>query len=156
MFAFVDFSAAALFAVLPAGLFQEEQAAPAKRRPEVLVPGSTMILVSTDDLTATVQGVRQSALGRIFNEQEVKDFLAQPLKMAHAQIGQGMQQAQAIVPDIDKELHKLLDATYGRAFVALTHFKMDKPKEGAEPSPPDVGIVLGLEPTGGVDAIGWL
>ena len=44
-------------------------------RPEAMMPESTLFYMGTDDMQALMASARESAMGRIMREDEVKEFL---------------------------------------------------------------------------------
>jgi len=98
-------------------------------------------------------------MGKIFAEQEVKDFLAKPLAQARKAIDEGIAMAkqQPQLASLDLDVDKILAGSYGRAFLAITNFDFAMKDGALDPNAILVGLVIGLEPrAGAVDVLGTI
>jgi hypothetical protein len=75
------------------GLIGPDLAAQSVARPESLLPEETWIYLGTDDVDLLIERSKASPVGRVFQEQEVREFLEQPLQALHAAVESGLQQA---------------------------------------------------------------
>jgi hypothetical protein len=125
-------------------------------RPESLLPQGTIFFAGTDDLDAMLTKCKAAPIGKIFAEQEVRDFLQKPKEELRKLLDQGLAVAKQhpALANIELDPDKILAGPYGRAFVALTHVQLP-PAERFDPAAMDIGLVLGLEPrAGAVDVLG--
>ena len=122
---------------------------------ESLLPEGTIAYSGTGDLSAFLAEAKSKAAGKILREQEVQDFLEEPMQQIHGMLQMGIAQAQQTpaLQDIDLNPQTLFGGPFGRTFFALTHLTLP-----AEPgAAPDVGMVVGLEAgQGATDLLGLL
>lgn len=126
-------------------------------RPEALLPPDTLLYVGTSDFEALRASAHASPLGRVFAEQEMKDFLEKPLAMLGKAIDQGVAMARGheAFAGVELDPQKMLAGPYGRTFFAMTHLVIP-PNVAQDPSGLDLGMVLGIEARGGYDLLGTL
>lgn len=124
------------------------QAAPADGAASLL-PKDTLFVMSVDDHAAFKKGQADMPLTKIMAEDEVKTFLEKPTTMARQAIGKLQEQirSQEGFEDFEMSLDDLFAGNYGKVFVALTHVGMPDPQAGR--MMPDIGLVLGIEPSQG-------
>ena len=145
MFAMLTIAGALMLAPAP-------HAPAAVQDPAQLLPADTLLYNGTDSLRAGSEAGRKSAMHLIFNEPEVKAFLNKPLSVLDHVLGQAAKEQGFEAPPItmsDLVLGGEESPPVGRVFIAVTHFDMSALQkafaEGTEPSPPDIGLVVGLE-----------
>ncbi len=137
-FSFVNLSRTLAAAVLiaPLGFTQERSIKP-------YLPASTVMVVSLPDINASLEQMMQMPLMKMWAEDEVQDFLADFVKMAHEYLDQGMEQvhaaAQMGIPVNPDDLMKLrLD---GLTF-AVTKLEVEVGPMGPMP---EIGIMIHLD-----------
>lgn len=110
-----------------------------------LLPPDTLLVVSVDDLSGYSESLESMPLSRIMREEEVIAFLEKPKALLREGIEklQNEIQSQEGFESFELSVDDLLKGTYGRFFVALTHFSMPDPQAGQ--SVPDIGLIIGCE-----------
>lgn len=126
-------------------------------RPEALLPPDTLMYVGTDDIDAMRAAAADSPLGRIFGEEEVREFLEKPMAELKKLVDTGLAMAknEPALAGVDLDPQKMMSAPFGRGFIAITSFSIP-PDVKHDPSKLDLGFVFGLEPRGSLDAVGVL
>ena len=112
--------------------------------PATLLPPDTMFYTGTDSMRAGSQAAKASAMHMIFNEPEVKAFLAKPLSILDRVLDQAAEQQGFDEPPFTMSQFVFGDGDgppIGRMFIALTHVSLDMESGEA----PDIGLVVGVE-----------
>ncbi len=110
-----------------------------------LLPADTLFVVSVDDHASYSKGVEEMPLGKIMAEADVQAFLEKPKSMLTEAIGklQSQIRTQEGFENFELSMEELTSGSYGRIFLALTHFAMPDPQAGQ--MFPDIGLVIGVE-----------
>ncbi|MFH0945141.1 MAG: type II secretion system protein GspG [Planctomycetota bacterium] len=129
------------------GLIGLASTALAQQGPAVasLLPEETLFSISVDDHSAYSKALEGMPLTAIMAEGEMKTFLEKPIGMMKQAIGtlQEKIREEEGFENFELSLDDLFAGSYGRIFLALTHFGL--PDVEAGKMMPDIGLILGVE-----------
>lgn len=107
------------------------------------LPPETLFYVSAPDLDTSIEEFQQTALAKIWREQQVQDFFAPLMELAQGKWNEGMEEArqahaQGMLPFNPDDLVKM--RIHSLSF-AVTQLGLEMPEGGDEPLP-RIGLVL--------------